>query len=181
MEIDAMLVSRAKNGDREAFEELYTLIYKDLYKYAYYMLGNKEDAVDLVSDTVCDAYKGIKGLKENKLFKVWIIKILSNKCKIKRKEYVDKYLSFDEEYLYNESNHTVNNNSDDLLDACERVDIRKALQNVSVEEREIVILSAVYGYNSKEIGQMLNKKSGTIRSKLNRTLEKLKERLVAYE
>ena len=49
------LVLVAKKGDKDAFAQLYQHIYKDLYKFAYYVLKNDQDAQDAVSDAVMDA------------------------------------------------------------------------------------------------------------------------------
>ena len=74
------LVSRAKQQDSHAFAELYEMVYQDLYRMALYTLGNPQDAENVVSDTVLDAYCNIGKLREAAAFKGWIFKILSNKC-----------------------------------------------------------------------------------------------------
>ena len=51
-----VLVRQAKLGDSHSFAELYTAIYQDLYKTALYTLGNADDAENVVSDTVMDAF-----------------------------------------------------------------------------------------------------------------------------
>ena len=81
-------VISAKKGDKEAFSQLYEEIGLDLYKMAVYTLGNKDDAEDVVLETVEAAYKGIKSLRDPNRFGAWIMKILSNKCKAKIREYV---------------------------------------------------------------------------------------------
>ena len=90
MDEKIFLIKRAKRGDAEAFGELYKDIYKQLYKFAYYMLKNAEDAEDVVSETVMDAFSSIKKLKMEESFSSWIFQILSNKCKRKMKEYYQK-------------------------------------------------------------------------------------------
>ena len=77
------LERRARRQDASAFARLYEEIYKDLYKFALYTLKNPHDAEDVVSDTVMDAYAGIKGLKKEESFRAWIFRILSNKCRRK--------------------------------------------------------------------------------------------------
>ena len=60
---EKVLAKKAKSGDKEAFAKLYTL-YKDrLYRYAYFKLGSEQDALDAVSDCICEAFKYIKTLK----------------------------------------------------------------------------------------------------------------------
>lgn len=71
----------AKNGDTSSFCKLYELYYKDMYRFAYYMLGNAQDAEDAISETVLDAFTGIRNLKHPSRFKAWIFQILTTKCK----------------------------------------------------------------------------------------------------
>ena len=63
-------------GNKIAFENLYSAVYRDLYKFAFYTIGNSEQAKDAVSETVLDAYKGIGKLKSTDKFDIWILKIL---------------------------------------------------------------------------------------------------------
>ena len=83
----SQLVKRARNGDADAFAELYSSVYKDLYHIALCNLRNSEDAADAVSDTVLDAFASIKNLKDENAFKTWIVRILMAKIKKKQKEY----------------------------------------------------------------------------------------------
>lgn len=71
----------------DTFTKLYSEVAKDLYRLALYFLKNKEDAEDIVGEAVLDAYRQIESLREESLFKNWIIKILTNKCRMKLKEY----------------------------------------------------------------------------------------------
>jgi RNA polymerase sigma factor (sigma-70 family) len=90
------LVSEAKMGNKKAFEKLYEDIFKDMYRYALYMLGNSHDAEDIVSDTTLDVYKSLYLLKKEESFKAWVFRILYIKCKNKRKEYIDKTVLLDD-------------------------------------------------------------------------------------
>ena len=90
MNTKLQLVRRAKKGDAEAFADLYREIYQNLYRFALYMLGNPADAEDVVSDAVTDAWMTIGKLRSEEAFEGWVFRILSNKCKRKRKEYVNR-------------------------------------------------------------------------------------------
>ena len=57
MEINPEIVKQAKASDAAAFAELYESVYKDLYRFAYYTLKHPQDAEDVVSETVIDAYR----------------------------------------------------------------------------------------------------------------------------
>ena len=87
MEQELQLVCRAQSGDTGAFAQLYEGVYQDLYRFALYVLKHPQDAQDVVSDTVMDAFAQIGELRKSEAFRAWIFRILSNKCKRKLKEY----------------------------------------------------------------------------------------------
>ena len=95
MDYDLQLVKAAKRGDTDAFAALYGTVYQDMYRFALYMLCHPADAEDAVSETVMEAFAGIKKLKTDELFKNWIFKILSNRCKAKLREYCKKKRGID--------------------------------------------------------------------------------------
>ena len=90
MEKATGLVRQARRGSTSAFASLYQEYYLDLYRFALYTLKNRQDAEDVVGDTVADARAQIGSLKKVESFKSWIFKILSNKCRQSLKGYLDK-------------------------------------------------------------------------------------------
>ena len=165
--ITEVIIKRAVDGDDEAFKLLYEDLYKDMYRIAYYRLQNKEDAEDVVSETVFDMYKGISKLKDLSAYRAWAMKILNVKCSIKLKEYCQNRTE-DIETVAVKADYDVED------DSVLRADVKQALNILSNEEKTIVLCSAVAGMSSEEISKMTNLKSGTIRSKLSRALEKLR-------
>ena len=146
------------------FEENYRQVYKDLYRFALYTLGNPQDAEDVVSDTVVDAYRGYGKLRDQEAFRAWIFKILTVKCKRKLKDYVNKTVELEESSLASEEKEwTVE----------ESQDVRNAFFSLNEEERLIISMSVFGGYNSREIGKNLLLRDTTVRSKLSRALDKM--------
>jgi RNA polymerase sigma-70 factor (ECF subfamily) len=166
---DKELITRAKSGDREAFAALYGL-YKDrLYRYAFYRLQNESDAEDAVQDAVVSAYIQIGALKKAEAFPAWIFRILYFSCgaQMKRQEMMRK-------------NSNIDDMANQLCDtSAERTALKTELQNaltiLSDEEQEIVLLSAVAGFNSREIGKIVDMTSGAVRSILSRSLKKMRD------
>ena len=165
--IDVEMVKSAKAGNKESFARVYDMIAPELYKVALYTLGNQQDAEDVVSDTVFDMYKGISKLKDLSAYRAWAMKILNVKCSIKLKEYCQNRTE-DIETVAVKADYDVED------DSVLRADVKQALNILSNEEKTIVLCSAVAGMSSEEISKMTNLKSGTIRSKLSRALEKLR-------
>lgn len=158
---EQLLIRRAIRGDADAFAALYEVIYKDLYKFALYTLKHPEDAEDVVSDTVMDAWAGIKNLRKEESFKSWMFKILSNKCRQKLKSYLDKTAQLQEEIPAPVSDTDTN------------LDVRIAFQMLGDEDRLILSLNLFAGYTSAEIGKILNLNDNTVRSRQKRALEKM--------
>ena len=159
--------------EKTGFEEHYRMVYQDMYRFALYTLKNEADAEDAVAEAVADAWRGLANLREDGAFRKWIFKILSIKCKRKQMEYVRHVISLDE-----------NDDGFERLpvpdsDWDEAQDVRNAFWQLETEERMIVSMSVFGGYNSREIGEALELKSATVRSKLSRGLGKMQARLEA--
>ena len=90
------LIQKAQKGDREAFTQIILSIRNDLYKIAKTRISNEEDINDAIQETMLEAYKSIKKLKDIKKLKSWVIKILINNCnKIYKKNYKnDKSITY---------------------------------------------------------------------------------------
>ena len=166
---EKQLVTLAKSGDRDAFAELYGL-YKDrLYRYAFYRLQNESDAQDAVSDCVMSAFIQMGALKKADAFSAWIFRILYCTCnaQIKRQTMMRKNTNIDdmENQLFD---GTAEN-------AKLKTELQSALNNLKDDEKEIVLLSVIAGFNSKEVGKIVDMTSGAVRSKLSRSLKKMRE------
>ena len=131
--------------DAKKFAQMYEEIYKDLYRFALCRMRNVQDAEDAVSESVLAAYENIHKLQKEAAFKSWMFVILANKCRKKLKESGDRQKREE-----------------------------GGLGNIlSPEEQEIIALSVFGGYNSREIGSVLNLNPNTVRSKRSRALEKM--------
>ena len=165
MEIDKDLVNRARGKDPEAFAKLYSLICEDLYHFAIYMLGNKQDAEDVVSETVMSAFAQIEKLRKPEAFRSWMFRILVNQCKRKRKEYIEQAVPIEDDYF------------EPAPDREEICDLHKALGCLEDEERAVVLLSAVGGYSSREIGEYMQMNANTVRTRRAKAFSKLRSLL----
>lgn len=167
MDNKIQLVKAAKEGDSDAFAQLYGAIYQDLYRFALYTLRNPSDAEDAVSEAVTDAYASIRKLRSEEAFKAWIFRILVNKCKNKRREYTRKHLEWNEEV----GGQTAEGELE------ENLQVREAFWALKEEERIIVGMHVFGGYTSREIAKILQKNHNTIRTKESRALKKMAQQL----
>ena len=161
------LINEAIAGSKEAFCTLYGQ-YKDrLYRYALYRLGDPTEAEDAVSDCVLAAWQGIGSLRSEKAFGSWIFRILSNCCASKIKEMIGTRESLG--HIYEEGAASVN------APATLSIELTEALSQLGEKERNIVLLSIIGGLNSTEISSLTGLAPGSVRSKLSRSLAKMRE------
>lgn len=165
------LVQKAKNGNTYAFTELISSIKNDLYRVGKTRLNDDNDINDAIQETMINAYKNIKKLKENSYFKSWIIKILINECnKIYKYKYKNKNIY---ERLSNESIET-NNVDCNIQTVNSNIDFELLINNLDYEEKIIITLFYNSNYSSKEISDILNMNINTVKSKLLRAKQKIK-------
>ena len=160
-------VKRAKHGDTEAFAELYSEVYENMYRFALYTLRNTSDAEDAVSEAVTDAFATIHKLRTEDAFKSWIFRILSNKCKDKLRGYLQKEEELKEETLQDEPE----------AELTERIMVKNTFFELSDEERLIISMHLFAGYTSREIADVLQMNENTVRSKESRGLKKMAGKL----
>ena len=149
----------------EQFLELYEPVYKDMYRLAYYYLGNAQDAEDVVGETVLKAYEKFASLRKKEAFKSWIFTILVNQCMTFLRKKTVKGTS----ELIEEPSFETN-----LED---RAVAEELLSVLSEEERQIVVLSVFGGYKGEEIARILHIKHSTVRTKYRRALKKMERYL----
>ena len=156
---EKLLARQASAGDKEAFAALYMRYRDDLYRYAYFRLGNEEDARDAVSACIVEAYEGAA-------FKLWIFRILYRCC--------CRYIA--------QQNDMRNNRAD--VEELQKLPAENSAISPEVKEafgildpcdRDIVLLSVIGGYNSPEIAAMTGLNPSTVRSRLKRALAKMKQ------
>ena len=161
------LVSQARQGDAEAFGCLYKMVYQDLFRYAVYCLGSTEEAEDAVQETALEAFRGIARLKKAESFRGWIFTILYARCNrhiarliVRRNESdIDTCVTPSDDFAQNQ----------DLS-----IRLREAVGRLPAEDRRLVMLSVVGGFSGHEIAALLKRPEGTLRSRLHRTLKKLR-------
>ncbi len=162
------LVKQAKTGDTAAFGKLYTTVAADLYRFAVFQTGVPARAEDAVSEAVLLAFRKIRNLEKPEAFRSWMFTILLNCC---RKQNREKQAAL----------QTVPPEDADIpaaaVDLSENAALKNALARLETEERELFLLSVLFGYSSKELAEMTNSKPGTVRSRLFRTKEKLQSLL----
>lgn len=161
----------------ERFLKLYGEVYKDLYRFACFYLGNPQDAEDAVQDTALAAWKHFPDLKKEEAFRAWIFQILVNVCRRSLRG-KGRRGGFSEDLLQEQEAWK---NGAQEQNLSERLEILELLSGLDEEERLIVLLFVFGGYRGEEIAGILGRRHSTIRSRYRRALKKLERELQAKE
>ena len=163
------LILKAKNKDKNAFEQIIFSIENDLYRIAQTRLNNIEDINDAIQETVIIAFKSIKKLRSPIYFKTWIIKILINEC---NKIYKSRSKNLK---LFNKIIKNKNEYTDDYIDIIEqKIELENILNLLNYDEKLAITLHYNEKYSIAQIAELLNICPNTIRSRIARAKEKIK-------
>jgi RNA polymerase sigma-70 factor, ECF subfamily len=169
-DVDQALVARYRDGDREAFAELVVRYQRPIYNAAFWILRSADDARDVAQDVFLRVAEHLDEFDGQHRFFSWIYRIAVNEClNLKRARRVHEPVT---EALEAGS---------PLRDALETdelsVIVRKALAELTSEQREVVILKYFADLSYGEISQTLGVPEKTIKSRLFEARQRLGARL----
>lgn len=165
-----LLIKKAQNGDKEAFISIINEHLQMMYKVAKTRLSSEEDIGDAIQETILSAYKSICVFKNTSYFKTWLIKILINKCN--DIIYKNKKIIYVEDYYESIENEDSLDDKDSIE---ENIVFNETLDSLDESYKTVIVLYYVSGFNTREISEILKEKEGTIKSRLSRARQKLKE------
>ncbi|KRN53740.1 hypothetical protein IV84_GL001750 [Pediococcus damnosus] len=157
------LVLQAKRGDREALSTLLIDRQSKMYKTALLYVHNQEDALDIVQETSLQAFLSIKHLRHPQYFDTWLVRILIN---VSRRFYNrDRPIS-----------EVVELTTDCHRQVDLHQDLMQDLAMVPEKYRLVLILFYFNELQESEIAKVLRVPTGTVKSRLNRGREWLREK-----
>lgn len=156
------LIQKAKMKNSDAFTELMKSQMQSMYRTAKAILMNDEDAADAIQDTLLICWEKINQLKVDRYFKTWMTRILINNCYgIIRS---NRQITYTDELPERVSEENVSN-----------IEWREALSTIDEKYRIVLILFYSEGFRTKEISKILGITDSTVRTRLSRGREQLKE------
>ncbi|MBE7040482.1 MAG: sigma-70 family RNA polymerase sigma factor [Ruminococcaceae bacterium] len=178
-------IKRCQEGDSEAFGELLTLYENKILNYCYRMLGNRTDAEDATQEVFVKLYRFIGSFTGQSAFSTWLYKIASNVCLDylrKNKKHTSDTVSLHqqnaegEEFLMNIEDKGLTPYESAQMSEAQRV-LALALEQLSEDQRKVVVLRDVEGLSYEEIGEVMGIAEGTVKSRINRARLALKKLL----
>jgi len=176
LSIQEYLVKRCKDGDRQAQGELYDLYKGAMYNTARRIVGDEDDARDILQDSFIQAFTKITSLKNEITFGAWLKRIVVNTSL----NFIKKHKRFVDEYNENiEIEEPTFKEADFQQTEAKR--IMKAIDEISEGCRTVLNLYLFEGYDHKEIGQILGISESASKAQYSKAKSKIRKRLSEYE
>ncbi|WBL16899.1 RNA polymerase sigma factor [Sutcliffiella sp. NC1] len=157
------------------WEELYIKYSDDVFKFIFFMTYEKEIAEDLTHDTFIKVKKSLTNFRGESSYYTWIISIARNVTyDYLRRKHKIKFLSF---HIRNHSKQTKETAEELVLNEESLKELYRAINNLKVNYKEVVILRKIQGLSVEETAQALGWSKSKVKSTMQRALEKLKQEI----
>lgn len=181
---DGALVMLCKKGDIDAFEELVKRHQKKMLNIAFRMTGNYEDACEVVQDSFVAAYKAMDQFEQRARFSTWLYTIVVNQTRnyLKKASTVSGRAEYSLDEPINSEAGFIRpepaSPDPSVLETLEQREVQSRVQQcisaLDAEFREVLVLRDIQGFSYDEISSMLKIADGTVKSRLFRARESVK-------
>ncbi len=175
------LVAAARDGDREAFEELVRQTYVDTFTLAMRLTSNEEDAADVVQEAYLRAWKGLKRFRGDAAFSTWMYRITANaasshaqKRRRTRFEPINEAVEPVDEHLAHQPELAAES-------AADLAALSRTLDELPPKLRSVVVLKDVYDLPHDAIAEELGISTTAAKVRLHRGRRRLRELLDEQE
>ncbi len=186
MQIDDFeLIDRTVKGDTAAFDKLVVKYQDRIFNIAYRMLGSYEEARDAAQDAFVNVYKSLGDFRKESSFYTYLCRIVMNLCKnrLRKLSQGSKVVSMDAPVMLDddEVRMEIPDKAESPRDEFDRRDkqsrMQDAINSLEEDEKAVVVMRDIEGLSYDEIAGSLSLSLGTVKSKLHRARQLLKEKL----
>ncbi|MCM8785165.1 MAG: sigma-70 family RNA polymerase sigma factor [Candidatus Omnitrophica bacterium] len=180
------LVEKAKSGDNKAFEELVKRTQNKIYNLGLKILGNKDDAADLLQETYIKAYESLPNFEGKSSFYTWLYRIATNFALMKLRKEKYKKISINEIKQASNGNYKLEisdwSNNPQIQYRNEELKeiLNEAINSLPPKYKTIFILHDIEGLSLSEISEILSLSIPTIKTRIHRSRLYLREKLSEY-
>jgi RNA polymerase sigma-70 factor (ECF subfamily) len=165
---DADLIQKAQRGEVDAYNALISRWEKRIFNYLLKLVGGREDALDLTQDVFLKAWQSLRKLDDVERFSPWLFRIAHNEAySLLRRSRPQQELE----------DQAAGDRFRDFYPAELSLAVQRALDGLSPEQREAVVLKVYEGFKFEEMAAILDTPVSTIKSRLYTAFERLKDAL----
>lgn len=180
------IIAQVCAGDTNAFEALVVAYQKQVYNLALRTVGNEEDAADMTQEVFLRAYRALGTFRGESKFSVWLYRLTSNICidfirsRAKKRTVSMTWTDEDGDDAGELEVPDERFSPEAQLErTLTRESVRRGLDSLSPQYREILLLREINGLSYDEIGEALGIEPGTVKSRIFRARKKLCDFLVS--
>jgi RNA polymerase sigma-70 factor (ECF subfamily) len=168
------VITRARNGDREAFAEMYDEYVDRVYRYLLYRVRDAADAEDLTSEVFTRAFANIHRYRwQGKSFLAWLYTIARNAVTDRMRR---ARPTVDLENAFGVADQAPT--AQEHVEARDRASaLRRAMTKLTTDQQEVLLLRFMENYSSQEVARVLGKNEGAVRALQFRALGRLRKLL----
>lgn len=176
---DSQIIERTLGGEPEAFNLLVRRWERQIYGLTLRMLGRDEEAKDATQETFLSAYRNLSKFRGEAKFSSWIYRIALNICNTKLRSRAKNTISIEEQW--ETTGFELTADSEDLSGNLQReqvaTHVRRALQGLPAEMRQVIIMKEYDGLKFSEIAEILGIPLSTVKTRMYTGLSELRKRL----
>ena len=164
-------IEAARQEDADAWAQLVQLHQQPIFRLAYLLLGDPDDAQDVAQETFLRAYHALEHFDSARPLRPWLMRITTNLCHNWRRS-VSRYLATLQQVLQRDSTpHTAVQQAEQHLEA---ELIWKAVQRLRLEDQQVIYLRYFMDCSEAETAEVLGVAQGTVKSRQHRALARLR-------
>lgn len=168
---ESTLIRHAANGDAAAWESLMLAHQEAVFRFAYLLLGDPDDAEDIAQESFLRAWKYLKRFDATRPLKPWLLSITANLASNRRRSAGRYFAALVRAFRDEPTTTRIEEKSSQHLEANE---LHHAVQKLNAADQQIIYLRYFLDLSVSETAQVLQVAEGTVKSKLSRALEKLR-------
>ena len=164
MELDLLTVHRMQSGDTQTVEDFVRQYYPQILRYCYLHIFDRGDAEDMTQETFARFFRNLDQYRHNGKLRSCLYAIAANVCRDYHRKRKDLLMD-----------QIPEEGTEPMPQVELRLDVRRALERLPREQRDVVVLYYFQGCRKKEIGQILGIGESLVRYRLKRAADQLRE------
>lgn len=183
---DSPRKSYSEEEKKRIFDEEFFPHIDSMYNFAYRLTYDEDDSKDLVQDTYLKAFRFIESFQKGTNAKAWLFRILKNSFinEFRKKSKEPAKIDYQEiESFYNSGEVDKSITTDLRVETVKEMmgdEVSNALNSLDIDFRTVIILCDLDGFKYDEMAKILDIPIGTVRSRLHRARNLLREKLNSY-
>lgn len=166
---ESQLAAQARQGDREAFGDLYELYLDELYRYVFYRVNHRLDAEDLTEQVFLKAWEKLSHFRGEIPFRSWLYRIARNTV-------VDHYRTRKQTEPLNEANSPIDPVTPPEAHVLNREETNRivtVIARLAPLQQDVLLLRFIMGLSAEETAQVLDRSAGSVRVTQHRALKEM--------